>query len=84
MNAARRDSGSVARRQTVGNGQFWSMRVIRSDFGIVVVYESDRLSPPRARALVFESLTGKVELTQYPAEWKKMSDAELMLLSVRR
>ena len=86
MNAARRDSsGSIVNRPTIGNGQLWAMRVIRSDFGVVVVYESDRTAPPpAARVLVFESFTGKVELTSYPAEWRKLSDAELMLLSYGR
>lgn len=81
MNTTRRDSfGSTASRRTLGNGHFWAMRVIRSDFGIVVVFEADGAG---AHVLVFESLTGKVELTEYPADWQKLTDAELILLSYR-
>ena len=67
---------SIAGRSWDGNSRFQPMRVIRnSAVGVVVVRESG------GRSLVFESVTGKIEVTDYPPEWQKLTDDELLLLS---
>ena len=56
------------------------MRVMqRKSVGMVAVYEQD---PPAggARALVFESATFNIRVTNYPAEWQRLTDDELTVL----
>ena len=69
--SAARASGS--RRHT--------MRVVKdTDGGMVLVYEADPATPAGSRTLVFESGTGRHRLDQYPSDWRRMGDRELLSL----
>lgn len=64
--------------QTMGTRRT-QMRVMqRKSVGIVAVYEQDPIaSEAGSRTLVFESPTVKVRLTNFPAEWQRLSDDQL-------
>lgn len=55
------------------------MRVMqRKSVGIVAVYEQDPVaSDAGTRTLVFESPTLKVRVTNFPAEWQRLTDDQL-------
>ena len=80
----RRDSGSnwgkPKSRETIG-GRRAAMRVVQAGTRMVVVYEQDPMSLDQgSRTLVFESGDSIVRLAQYPADWRKMKDDELLAL----
>lgn len=68
-------------RQTLG-ARRTKMRVLhRKSQGIVAVYEQDPSSANAgARTLVFESPVACTRLTEFPAEWHRLSDEELAAL----
>jgi hypothetical protein len=68
-------------RNTLG-GRRTRMRVLhRRSQGIVAVYEQDPVTveagPP---TLVFETPAKCTRITQYPAEWQRLSDDELVAI----
>jgi hypothetical protein len=80
----RRDSGSnwgkPKSRETIG-GRRAAMRVVQAGSRLVVVYEQDPLATDAGpRELVFESGDSIVRLAQYPADWRKMKDEDLLAL----
>jgi hypothetical protein len=79
----RRDSGSWGKpksRETVG-GRRAAMRVVQAGTRMVVIYEQEpTASDPDSRTLVFESGDSIIRLTQYPADWRKMRDEDLLEL----
>ena len=80
----KRDSGSdwgkPKSRETVG-GRRAAMRVVTAGSRMVIVYEQDpTASDTGPRMLVFESGDSIVRLAEYPAEWRKMRDEELLAL----
>jgi len=80
----KRDSGSnwgkPKSRETIG-GRRAAMRVVQAGTRMVVVYEQDPIpSDPGPRTLVFESGDSLVRLVQYPADWRKMRDEDLLAL----
>ena len=79
----RRDSGSWGKpksRETVG-GRRAAMRVVQAGTRMVVIYEQEPIaSDPDARTLVFESGDSIIRLTQYPADWRKLRDEDLLEL----
>jgi len=56
-----------------------AMRVMqRKSVGMVAVYEQDPVAPRAGtRTLVFETLKGKVQTSDFPADWQRLSDDEL-------
>lgn len=62
--------------------QRYAMRVIHEDGrGVVLVYETGMTSSGNApRMLVFEWANASAELAQYPADWRKLGDDELLAL----
>lgn len=62
--------------------QRYAMRVIHEDGrGVVLVYETGFTSSANGpRTLVFEWANASAELAQYPAEWRKLGDEELLAL----
>ena len=80
----RRDSGSnwgkPKSRQTIG-GRRAAMRVVQAAGRPIVVYEQDPIATDAGpRELVFESGDSIVRLADYPADWRKMKDDELLAL----
>jgi hypothetical protein len=79
----RRDSGSWGKpksRETIG-GRRAAMRVVQAGMRMVVVYEQEpAANDPESRALVFEAPDSIVRLTQFPADWRKLKDEELLAL----
>ena len=77
----RRDSGSWGKpksRETIG-GRRAAMRVVQAGSRMVVVYEQEpSATDPGPRTLVFESGDSITRLTQYPADWRKLRDDELL------
>ena len=67
-------------RNTLG-ARRTKMRVLhRKSQGIVAVYEQDPTLDDSARTLVFESPVKCTRLSQYPVEWQRLSDDELIAL----
>ena len=67
-------------RNTLG-ARRTKMRVLhRKSQGIVAVYEQDPTLDDTTRSLVFESPVKCTRLSQFPAEWQRMSDDELIAL----
>ena len=62
--------------------QRYAMRVIHEDGrGVVLVYETGLTSSANGpRSLVFEWANASAELAQFPADWRKMEDEELLAL----
>lgn len=62
--------------------QRYAMRVIHEDGrGVVLVYETGPTSSANGpRTLVFEWANASAELAQYPADWRKLGDDELLAL----
>jgi hypothetical protein len=60
------------------------MRVIRTPpQGMVLVYEVDPAKGARdPSSLIFESGGGRTRLIEYPRDWRRMSDADLLALSL--
>jgi hypothetical protein len=57
------------------------MRVlIDPNGGMVLVYESEPAVNAGPRTLVFESGEGRYRLDQYPSDWRRMGDRELLSL----
>jgi len=52
--------------------------VVQDRTDLVLVYEAEEKSSPRK--LVFESTTGVVFATRFPAEWRQLTDRELLAL----
>ena len=80
----RRDSGNdwgkPKSRETIG-GRRAAMRVVQVGARMVIVYEQDpTASDSGPRTLVFESGDSIVRLEEYPAEWRKMADSDLLAL----
>jgi hypothetical protein len=79
----RRDSGSWGKprsRETIG-GRRAAMRVVQAGMRMVIVYEQEpTANDPESRALVFEAPDSIVRLTQFPADWRKLKDEELLAL----
>ena len=60
------------------------MRAARDSIGgMVVIYEADPAVAEGPRALVFESTRGKTRLEQYPSDWRRLADRDLIALSRR-
>jgi hypothetical protein len=80
----RRDSGSWGKpksRETVG-GRRAAMRVVQAGMRMVVIYEQEpTATDPNPRTLVFESGDSIVRLREYPADWRKLRDEELLELT---
>jgi len=72
--------GAVARSTRAS--QRYAMRVIHEDGrGVVLVYETAMTSTGNGpRTLVFEWANASAELAQYPADWRKLGDDELLAL----
>jgi hypothetical protein len=67
-------------RNTLG-ARRTKMRVLhRRSQGIVAVYEQDPTVDDTTPKLVFESPAKCTRVTQYPAEWQRLSDDELVAL----
>ena len=68
-------------RPTLGTRRT-AMRVMhRKSQGIVAVYEQDPIATEAGtRTLVFESATSCARLANFPAEWQRLSDDELVAL----
>jgi hypothetical protein len=79
----KRDSGSWGKpksRETIG-GRRAAMRVVQAGSRMMIVYEQLlTASEDGPRMLVFESGDSIVRLTQYPAEWRKLPDDQLLAL----
>ena len=62
--------------------QRYAMRVIHEEGrGVVLVYETSlSASGNGPRALMFEWANASAELAQYPADWRKLGDDELLAL----
>jgi hypothetical protein len=78
----KRDSGSWGKpksRETIG-GRRAAMRVLQAGMRMVIVYEQEPSATDQTRALVFESGDSIVRLTQYPADWRKLPDDQLLTL----
>ena len=78
----RRDSGSWGKpksRETIG-GRRAAMRVVQAGMRMVIVYEHEPTANASARTLVFEAPDSIVRLTNYPADWRKLKDDELLAL----
>ena len=57
------------------------MRVLKDvGEGMVLVYEAEPDVIAGPRTLVFESGKGRYRLDQYPPEWRRMGDRELLSL----
>lgn len=68
-------------RQTLG-ARRTKMRVLhRKSQGIVAVYEQDPTADSAdTRTLVFESPAKCVKVAQFPAEWQRLTDDELVAI----
>lgn len=69
-------------RQTLG-ARRTKMRVLhRRSQGIVAVYEQDPTAADVAtpRTLVFETPVSCTKITQFPLEWQRLSDDELVAI----
>jgi len=79
----KRDSGSWGKpksRETVG-GRRAAMRVVQAGARMMIVYEQEPIAADQGpRTLVFESGDSIVRLTQYPADWRKLPDDQLLAL----
>lgn len=71
-------------RASLGNRRV-AMRLIRHpDQGMVLVYEREpSFTDTSPRTLIFESGTSCTRLFQYPSEWRRLSDEELLALPSR-
>ena len=57
------------------------MRVLKESGGdMVLVYEAEPATTAEPRCLMFESSKGRFRLDQYPQEWRRMGDRELLAL----
>jgi hypothetical protein len=77
---AKAQEGTSARSSRAS--QRYAMRVIHEDGrGVVLVYETG-LTPAGngPRTLVFEWANASAELAQYPTDWRKLGDDELLAL----
>ena len=83
-NSAPGASGApTGKRQTLGARRL-KMRVMhRQSVGIVAVYEQDPSPSDGKRMLVFESRHMCTRVEQYPEEWQRLSDEELIALRLR-
>jgi hypothetical protein len=67
-------------RDSVGSRRT-AMRMLRDSKGVVLVYEQDPSAkdqgPP---TLVFESVRFTAHLQQFPADWRRLSDPELLAI----
>lgn len=79
----KRDSGSWGKpksRETIG-GRRAAMRVVQAGSRMIIVYEQDPIaSDSGSRTLVFESGDSITRLANYPADWRKLKDDELLSL----
>jgi hypothetical protein len=79
----RRDSGSWGKpksRETIG-GRRAAMRVVQAGMRMIVVYEQEPMAgADGSPTLVFEAPDSIVRLTQFPADWRKLKDDELLAL----
>lgn len=69
-------------RQTLG-ARRTKMRVLhRKSQGIVAVYEQDPIAVDAGapRTLVFETPASCTRITQFPPEWQRLSDDELVAI----
>ena len=67
-------------RNTLG-ARRTKMRVLhRKSQGIVAVYEQDPTLDDTTRTLVFESPVKCTRLSQFPADWQRMSEDDLVAL----
>jgi hypothetical protein len=73
-------AGSRPQAQTLGARRA-AMRVVQDADTIVLVYEFEpAMLSGDAPTLVFERAGSRRELAQYPVDWRRMSDAQLMTL----
>lgn len=80
----RRDSREIpapSARHTMGTRRT-KMRVLhRKSQGIVAVYEQDpTVAEAGSRTLVFESTTKCTRVTDFPPEWQRLSEDELVAI----
>jgi hypothetical protein len=63
------------------DGHRSATRIVQRKAGLVAVYEREPV-PEEAveRALVFESADFTIELSEYPADWHRMTDDQLSAL----
>lgn len=76
-----REIAAPSARPTLGTRRT-AMRVMhRKSQGIVAVYEQDpTANEAGTRTLVFESATSCARVVNFPAEWHRLSDDELVAL----
>ena len=55
-----------------------AMRMVRSGQEIDLVYQAE--TPGAVPTLVFESPSGTKTVTRFPADWRRLSDSELLRL----
>jgi len=62
------------------------MRMVRTPVhGIVLIYEADPVAGENGqRTLVFESGKTVEQLSQFPQDWRRMSDDDLLALPLER
>jgi len=66
--------------QRASGGRRCTMRIVKDAVGaMVLAYESE---PPGGgpRTLVLESSAGRFRLEQYPIDWRRLSDKDLLAL----
>ena len=67
--------------QTLGARRTAMRMMNRKSTGVTAVYEQDPTAQDAGtRTLIFEWMAGKAQVTQFPADWHKLSDDELAAL----
>lgn len=61
-----------------------AMRVIQNGLQMMAVFEMDPVRPGEARALVFEATDSWIRIDDFPADWHRLPDDELLALRGRR
>lgn len=57
-----------------------AMRVIQNGQQMLAVYEMDPVHPGEPRSLVFEAPDSWIRVDEFPGDWHRMSDDELLSL----
>ncbi|HJQ22209.1 MAG TPA: hypothetical protein VJ867_17865 [Gemmatimonadaceae bacterium] len=67
-------------RASLGNRRV-AMRVVRTPpHGMVLVYEADPVPGEPRSSLIFETGGSQTRLAEFPSEWRRLSDADLLAL----
>lgn len=78
-------SSGRSSRSTTGDRRTAMRLMQRKSQGLVAVYEQDPETPDdSSRKLVFESRVQCTRVSQFPAEWQRLSDDELVALQRNR